>query len=58
MLVHGGYWRAGFDQSLEDAVAADLAGRGYLVWNVDYRAADAAVARHPRPTSPPATTTW
>lgn len=37
VLVHGGYWRAGFDRSLQDAVAADLAGRGYLVWNVDYR---------------------
>jgi len=37
VLVHGGYWRAGFDLSLEDAVAADLARRGFLVWNVDYR---------------------
>ena len=37
VLVHGGYWRDTFDLSLEDAVAADLAGRGFLVWNVDYR---------------------
>jgi acetyl esterase/lipase len=37
VLVHGGYWRASFDLHLEDAVAADLAGRGYLCWNVDYR---------------------
>lgn len=37
VLVHGGYWRAGYDLSLEDAVAADLAGRGFLVWNIDYR---------------------
>lgn len=37
VLVHGGYWRAGFDLHLEDAVAADLSGRGFLVWNVDYR---------------------
>lgn len=37
VLVHGGFWQPGFDRSLEDAVAADLAGRGYLVWNVDYR---------------------
>lgn len=37
VLVHGGYWRPGFDRSLEDAVAADLVGRGYLVWNIDYR---------------------
>ena len=35
VLVHGGYWRAGFDLTLEDAVAADLATRGYLVWNID-----------------------
>lgn len=37
VLVHGGYWRPGFDRSLEDAVAAELVTRGYLVWNVDYR---------------------
>jgi len=37
VLVHGGYWRAGYDRSLEDAVAADLAGRGFLCWNLDYR---------------------
>lgn len=37
VLVHGGYWRDSFDLSLEDAVAADLAARGFLVWNVDYR---------------------
>lgn len=40
VLVHGGYWRPQYDRTLEDAVAADLAGRGYLVWNVDYAAAD------------------
>ena len=37
VLVHGGYWRAGFDLTLENAVAADLAARGFLCWNVDYR---------------------
>lgn len=36
VLVHGGYWRDRYDLTLEDAVAADLADRGYLVWNVDY----------------------
>ena len=36
VLVHGGYWRSSYDLHLEDAVAADLAGRGYLVWNIDY----------------------
>ncbi len=40
VLVHGGYWQPGYDRSLEDAVAADLAARGHLVWNVDYVAAD------------------
>jgi acetyl esterase/lipase len=39
VLVHGGFWRSGYDRHLEDALAADLAGRGYLVWNVDYRPA-------------------
>lgn len=38
VLVHGGYWQAGYDRSLEDAVAADLVGRGVPVWNLDYRA--------------------
>lgn len=42
MLVHGGYWGPEYDRSLEDTVAADLAGRGFLVWNVDYAAADTA----------------
>jgi acetyl esterase/lipase len=37
VLVHGGYWRAQYDRSLEEPVAADLASRGYLVWNIDYR---------------------
>lgn len=41
VLVHGGFWRRGFDRGLQDDVAADLAGRGFLVWNVDYRASDA-----------------
>ncbi len=36
VLVHGGYWRDTYDLSLEDAVAADLAGKGFLVWNIDY----------------------
>ena len=40
VLVHGGYWQPGYDRTLEDAVAADLAARGHLVWNLDYTAAD------------------
>lgn len=38
VLVHGGYWQAGYDLHLEDAVAADLVGAGWAVWNLDYRA--------------------
>lgn len=37
VLVHGGYWREQYDLRLQDAVAKDLAGRGWLVWNIDYR---------------------
>jgi acetyl esterase/lipase len=37
LLVHGGFWRAEYDRHLEDAVALDLASRGYLCWNIDYR---------------------
>jgi acetyl esterase/lipase len=36
VLVHGGYWRDSYDLTLEDAVAADLADQGFLVWNIDY----------------------
>jgi acetyl esterase/lipase len=37
VLVHGGFWRKQYDRSLEEPVATDLASRGYLVWNIDYR---------------------
>lgn len=40
VLVHGGYWRSQYSRTLEDDVAADLVNDGYVVWNVDYRAAD------------------
>lgn len=38
VLVHGGFWKAGYDRSLEDPVAADLVASGWAVWNLDYRA--------------------
>ena len=41
LLVHGGCWRARHDLHLEDACADDLAARGYVVWNVEYRRLDA-----------------
>jgi hypothetical protein len=37
VLVHGGFWRKQYDRHLEDKVATDLAERGYLCWNLDYR---------------------
>ncbi|MGD9527298.1 MAG: alpha/beta hydrolase family protein [Dehalococcoidia bacterium] len=37
VLVHGGWWRARHDLHLMDELAADLANRGHLVWNVEYR---------------------
>jgi acetyl esterase/lipase len=41
VLVHGGFWRKQYDRHLEDNVALDLATRGYLCWNLDYRSAKA-----------------
>ncbi|MQS16754.1 alpha/beta fold hydrolase [Streptomyces kaniharaensis] len=35
--VHGGWWRDRHDLHLMDALAADLAGRGWCVANVEYR---------------------
>jgi acetyl esterase/lipase len=37
VLVHGGFWRKQYDRHLEDRIALDLAARGYLCWNIDYR---------------------
>lgn len=41
VIVHGGFWRARYDLSLGRPLAADLAGRGYAVWNLEYRRAGA-----------------
>jgi len=35
-LVHGGYWKPGYDRHLEDDVAAVLATSGFAVWNIEY----------------------
>lgn len=40
LLLHGGYWQPQYGPPLEHDVAAAAAGRGYAVWNADYRAAD------------------
>ena len=37
VLLHGGYWRIGFDRAAMGSLAEDLARRGYATWNLDYR---------------------
>lgn len=37
VLVHGGFWRARFGLEVIEDVARDLTGRGWVVWNVEYR---------------------
>jgi len=37
VLVHGGFWRFGWDRTLMTPLARDLAGRGFAVWNIEYR---------------------
>jgi acetyl esterase/lipase len=37
VLIHGGFWRARYGLRLEDLLVDDLAGRGWAVWNLEYR---------------------
>jgi acetyl esterase/lipase len=37
VLIHGGFWRARYGLRLEDLLVADLARRGWAVWNLEYR---------------------
>lgn len=37
VLIHGGFWRDRYDRTLMTPLANDLAARGYLAWNVEYR---------------------
>ena len=37
VLVHGGFWRDRYDRATTTPLANDLAARGYLAWNVEYR---------------------
>lgn len=37
VLIHGGFWKAEYDLTLMDALCADLAARGWAVWNIEYR---------------------
>jgi acetyl esterase/lipase len=36
-LIHGGFWRAGWDRTLLTPIARELASRGFAAWNVEYR---------------------
>jgi acetyl esterase/lipase len=37
VVLHGGFWRSGYDHSLGTPLAEDLAARGWAAWNVEYR---------------------
>lgn len=37
VLVHGGFWRSGWDRTLMTPLARDLQARGIAAWNVEYR---------------------
>jgi acetyl esterase/lipase len=37
VLIHGGFWKAQYGLDLMDALADDLAGRGWAAWNIEYR---------------------
>lgn len=37
VVVHGGFWRQRWDRTTATPLARDLAARGYLGWNVEYR---------------------
>lgn len=37
VLVHGGFWKWGWDRTLMTPLARDLAARGIAAWNVEYR---------------------
>jgi dipeptidyl aminopeptidase/acylaminoacyl peptidase len=37
VLVHGGFWRERYGHDLQWPLAADLVGRGWAAWNVEYR---------------------
>ncbi|GII60674.1 hypothetical protein Skr01_07590 [Sphaerisporangium krabiense] len=40
VLVHGGFWRTIWGADLMDALAVDLARRGFASWNLEYRRPD------------------
>ncbi|MFI5893864.1 alpha/beta hydrolase family protein [Actinoplanes sp. NPDC051513] len=40
VLIHGGFWRSIWAADLMDALAIDLAARGWIGWNLEYRRPD------------------
>jgi acetyl esterase/lipase len=40
VLLHGGFWRSIWAADLMDALAVDLAARGWTSWNLEYRRPD------------------
>src|ERR1700761_3299871 len=45
VLLHGGFWRSQYDLSRMRPLAADLAARGYVAWNLEYRRSSAGEGR-------------
>lgn len=37
VVIHGGFWRAAYGLDLGTSLAADLASRGWVAWNLEYR---------------------
>lgn len=37
VIIHGGFWQAGYGLSLGVPLALDLAARGWATWNLEYR---------------------
>ncbi len=37
VLVHGGFWKWGWDRTLMTPLARNLSALGYAVWNIEYR---------------------
>lgn len=37
VVIHGGFWHEQYDLSLGRPIAADLAKRGWIAWNLEYR---------------------
>lgn len=46
-LLHGGFWRMPYGRDQLDAIARDLAARGFAVWNLGYRRVGAPGGGYP-----------